>query len=105
MFYLKFCKKSNDYENIQNLFKRMNQKNFFYMSKSAKEIIKTTNPKFINIYEYKKCIRDLKYVGLDNKNFKNDKIYKSTHYNGATYKIIINSSEVTVGSDNFERLS
>lgn len=64
----------SDYDKIQHLFKKMKQKNFFYMSGSAKEIIKSANPKFENVYEYKKCVRDLKYIGSEDRDFENGKI-------------------------------
>jgi hypothetical protein len=70
----------------------MKQKNFFYMSGSAKEIVKSSNQKFENIYEYKECVRDLKYIGSGDRDFENGKIYQSTYFNGATYKININKS-------------
>lgn len=95
----------SDYEKIQHLFKKMKQKNFFYMSGSAKEIIKSTNPKFESVYEYKKCVRDLKYIGSGDKDFENGKIYQSKYFNGATYTININDVERTVGSSYFERVS
>lgn len=95
----------SDYDKIQHLFKKMKQKNFFYISGSAKEIIKSVNPKFENVYEYKKCVRNLKYIGSGDRDFENGKIYQSTHFNGATYKINVNESEKIVGSNYFERLS
>lgn len=95
----------SDYEKIQYLFKRMRQKNFFYMSGSAKEIIKLANPKFKNIYECKDCMRDLKFVGSKDKDFENGKIYRSTHFNGATYTIDVNGNERVIGSNYFERKS
>jgi len=93
-----------DYKKIQNLFKKMRQKNFFYMSGSAKEIIKSANPKFENVYEYKECVRDLKYIGSGNCDFENGKIYQSSHFNGATYKINVDGNEQTIGSSYFERV-
>jgi hypothetical protein len=51
----------------------MKQKNFFYMSGSAKEIVKSSNQKFENIYEYKECVRDLKYIGSGDRDFENGK--------------------------------
>lgn len=95
----------SDYDKIQHLFKKMKQKNFFYMSGSAKEIIKSANSKFGSVYEYKKCVRDLKFIGSGDRDFENGKIYQSTYFNGATYKININKSERTVGSSYFERIS
>lgn len=95
----------SDYEKIQYLFKRMRQKNFFYMSGSAKEIIKLANPKFKNIYECKDCMRDLKFVGSKDKDFENGKIYRSTHFNGARYTIDVNGNERVIGSNYFERKS
>ncbi len=95
----------SDYDKIEHLFKKMKQKNFFYMSGSAKEIVKSSNQKFENIYEYKECVRDLKYIGSGDRDFENGKIYQSTYFNGATYKININKSERTVGSSYFERIS
>ena len=95
----------SDYEKIQHLFKKMKQKNFFYMSGSEKEIIKSSNPKFEKVFEYKDCIRDLKYIGLGDRDFENGKIYQFTHFNGATYKININKSERMVESSYFERIS
>jgi hypothetical protein len=83
----------------------MKQKNFFYMSKSAKEIIKSANPKFENVYKHRECVRDLKYIGSGNKNFENGKIYQSSHFSGATYIININGVETTIGCGHFERLS
>ena len=90
---------------IEYLFKKMKQKNFFYMSGSAKEIVKSSNQKFENIYEYKECVRDLKYIGSGDRDFENGKIYQSKYFNCATYKININKSERTVGSSYFERIS
>ena len=75
------------------------------MSGSAKEIVKSSNQKFENIYEYKECVRDLKYIGSGDRDFENGKIYQSTYFNGATYKINTNKSERTVGSSYFERIS
>lgn len=90
---------------IQDLFKMMKQRNFFYSSKSAKEIIKSANPKFENVYEYKKCVRDLKFIGSDDKDFENGKIYQSIQFNGAIYKINVNGNERTIGCIYFERVS
>lgn len=95
----------SEYDKIQHLFKKMKKKNFFYMSGSAKEIIKSANPKFENVYEYKKCVRDLKYIGSGDRDFENGKIYQSISFNGATYKINIDESERTVGSNYFERMN
>jgi hypothetical protein len=96
-----------DYEKIQNLFKKMRWKNFFYMSGSAKQIIKCANPKFESVYEYRDCVRKLKYLGGEHKSdfFEKSKIYTSTHFNGASYKINVNGDEVTAGSGYFERLT
>ena len=95
----------SDYEKIQHLFKKMKQKNFFYMSDSAKAIIKSVNAKFESVYEYRECVRDLKYIGSGDKDFENGKIYQSKYFNGATYKINFNNVERTVGSSYFERVS
>jgi len=73
---------NEDYEKIQNLFKKMKQKNFFYMSKSAKEIIKSANPKSENV-----------------------KIYRSVSFNDVTYKIKIDNYERVIGSSYFEGVS
>lgn len=62
------------------------------MSGSAKEIVKSSNQKFENIYEYKECVRDLKYIGSGDRDFENGKIYQSKYFNCATYKININKS-------------
>ncbi|MEA3353107.1 MAG: hypothetical protein U9Q33_04740 [Campylobacterota bacterium] len=95
----------SDYDKIQHLFKKMKQKNFFYMSGSAKDIIKSANPKFESVYEYKKCVRDLKYIGSGDRGFENDKIYQSTCFNGATYKVNVDGNERIMGSSYFERVS
>lgn len=95
----------SDYDKIQHLFKKMKQKNFFYMSGSAKEIIKSANPEFESVYEYKKCVRDLKYIGSEDRDFEDGKIYQSTYFNGATYKINIDKCERVIGSSYFERIS
>jgi len=95
----------SDYEKVQYLFKKMKQKNFFYMSGSAKEIIKSANPKYEGVYEYKECVRDLKFVGSGDKDFENGKIYQSKYFNGATYSINVNHVERTVGYNYFERIS
>jgi len=95
----------SDYDKIQHMYKKMKQKSFFYMSVSAQEIIKSVNTKFENIYEYKECVRCLKYIGSGDKDFENGKIYQSTYFNGATYKISIDENERTVGSSYFERIS
>lgn len=95
----------SDYEKIQHLFKKMKQKNFFYMSDSAKAIIKSVNAKFESVYEYRECVRDLKYIGSGDKDFENGKIYQSKYFNGATYTININDVERTIGCNYFERLS
>ncbi|MBD3842952.1 MAG: hypothetical protein IE909_13940 [Campylobacterales bacterium] len=95
----------SDYEKIQHLFRKMKQKNFFYMSGSAKEIIKSANPKFKNVYEYRECVRELKYVGSGDKDFENGKIYQSVSFNGVAYKINVDGNERTVGSSYFERIS
>lgn len=95
-----------DYEQIQYLFKKMKQKNFFYMSGSAKEIIKSANPKFEKVFEKKECVRDLKYIGSDKRSsFEYGKVYISTHFNGATYTFKIDGIEKTIGSNYFERLT
>ena len=95
----------SDYDKIQHLFKQMKQKNFFYISGSAKEIIKSANSKFENMYKYQECVRDLKYIGSGDSDFENGKIYQSVSFNGATYKININKNERIVGSNYFERIS
>lgn len=95
----------SDYEKIQHLFKKMKQKNFFYMAGSAKEIIKSANPKFESVYEFKKCVRDLKYIGSGDRDFVNGKIYQSVSFNGVAYKINVDGNERTVGSSYFERVS
>lgn len=94
-----------DYDKIQLLFKKMKQRNFFYISGSAKEIIKYANPKFKNVYERIKCIRDLKYIGSDDHDFENGKIYQSSTFSGATYEININGKVRTIGCNHFERIS
>lgn len=96
-----------DYEKIQYLFKKMKQKNFFYTSKSAQEIIKAANPKFENIYTDKECIRELEYLGngLPNDKIQKGKIYKSTHFNGATYTLDVDGKKKIVGSSYFKRIS
>ena len=95
----------SDYDKIQHLFKQMKQKNFFYISGSAKEIIKSANSKFESVYKYKKCVRDLKYIGSVDRDFENGKIYQSVSFNGATYKINVDECERTIGSNYFERMS
>lgn len=95
----------NDYEKIQHMFKKMRHKNFFYDSKSAKKLIKSANPKFENVYKFKECKRDLKFVGKENKFFKFGKKYTSTYFNGAVYKIKIDGVEKVVGSSYLQRIS
>lgn len=97
----------SDYERIQNLFKNMKQKNFFYMSGSAKEIIKSVNPKFENVFEYKECVRDLEYLGngLADDELQIGKIYRSIQFNGATYKLIVDEKIKTIGSNYFKRVN
>jgi len=68
------------------------------MSVSAQEIIKSVNTKFENVYEYKECIRYLKYIGSGDKDFENAKVYRSTYFKGVTYKINIDTHERTIGS-------
>lgn len=95
-----------DYEKIQNLFKKMKQKNFFYMSKSAKEIIKSANPKFENVYEDRECVRELEYLGNDSNNeiMQKGEIYQSTHFNGGVYTLNIDGREIHMGCSYFKRL-
>lgn len=97
----------SDYEKIQHLFKKMKQKNFFYMSGSAKEIIKSANPKFENVYEYKECVRDLEYLGngLADDELQIGKIYRSIQFNGVTYKLIVDEKTKTIGSNYFKRVN
>jgi hypothetical protein len=97
----------SDYEKIQHLFKKMKQKNFFYMSGSAKEIIKSVNPKFENVFEYKECVRDLEYLGngLADDELQIGKIYRSIQFNGATYKLIVDEKIKTIGSNYFKRVN
>jgi len=97
-----------DYEEIQYLFRKMKMKNFFYQSKSAKEIIQAANPKFKDVFKRRECVRDLRckfvddvYEGILEK----DKIYQSLTYNGASYEININGKIRCVGSINFERIT
>lgn len=66
---------------------------------------KPANPKFENVYEYKKCVRCLKYIGSGDRDFVNGKIYQSVSFNGATYKINIDKYERTVENNYFERVS
>jgi len=99
-----------DYDEIQYLFKKMREKGFFYMSGSAKEIIKTANPKFENIFERRKCVRDLKYIFSDDickddRALEKGKIYQSLTFNGATYEINVNGKIRGVGYLYFERMS
>ena len=93
-----------DYEKIKWLFTKMRRKNFFYMSRSAKEIIVSANPKFKNVYKFRECVRDLKFIGSDNEDFENGKIYQSTHFSGARYIIIVNGVTKNVGCSFFERI-
>ncbi|MEA3387182.1 MAG: hypothetical protein U9Q66_02080 [Patescibacteria group bacterium] len=97
----------SDYQKIQELFIKMKQTNFFYNSKSAKDIIKSVNPAFENVYTKKECVRELKYLGSDlkDKDFERGKIYQSTHFNGATYTFDINNKERVIGYTHFERLN
>lgn len=96
----------SDYHKIQDIFHSMRTRNFFYFSKSAKNIISIVNPKFKNIYKRRKCKRKLKYLGSDlDYELKKGAIYTSTHFNGATYTFNINGKEKVVGSLYFERLS
>jgi len=94
-----------DYEKIQYLFRKMRQKNFFYMSGSAKEIIKSANPKYESVYKRRECVRGLKYINSDDIEFENGKIYQSLTFNGATYEISINGKVRTIGCAHFERMS
>lgn len=75
------------------------------MSKTAKEIVKSANPKFEKVYEFKECARDLKYIGTNSSIFENGKIYESAYFNGVAYKIKINDEEITMGYSYFERVS
>lgn len=96
---------NNDYEKIQNLFKKMKQKNFFYQSSSVKEIIKLSNPKFEKVYKFKECVRQLKYIGEDTNYLKNGNLYKSTHSNGARYIINVDGNDINIGYKYMQRLS
>jgi len=94
-----------DYQDIQNLFQKIKQKNFFYMSNSAKEIITLANPKFKEVYKKRECVRKLRFIGNDSKILlKPNKIYTSTHFNGATYIIIDNGKEHTTGRNYFDKV-
>lgn len=96
----------SDYNKIQYLFKKMKMKNYFYMSGDARHLIHTVNPKFKNVYKKRKCVRKLKYLGSEIDNgLKKDKVYKSTHFNGATYTIKVGKKEKIVGRNYFKRLS
>lgn len=75
------------------------------MSDSAKEIIKSVNPKFENVFKRKECVRDLKYIYSDDTEFENDKIYQSSTFNGATYEINVNGKARTMGFNHFERIN
>jgi hypothetical protein len=94
-----------DCTKIDYILKQMKQNNYFYTSSSAKNIITLTNPKFADIYRYKKCKRKLKYIGDSNKYFTHGKIYKSSKFNGATYIIKFKKKEKVIGYTFFERLS
>jgi len=76
-----------DCAKIDYILKKMKQNNYFYTSSSTKNIIALVNPKFTDIYRYRKCKRKLKYIGDSNTYFTHDKIYKSSKFNGATYII------------------
>lgn len=83
----------------------MKQNNYFYTSSSAKDIITLVNPKYTDIYKYKKCKRKLKYIGNTNKKFTHGKIYQSSNFNGTTYIIKFKKKEKVIGYTFFERLS
>ncbi len=96
-----------DYKKIQNLFTKMKQKNFFYNSSSAKALINSINLEFEDVYTKKVCERTLKYIGSDNKDkdFKRNTIYKSSHFNGATYTFNIKGHKRVLGYTYFERIT
>ena len=79
--------------------------NDLYKVSKVKEFISEINPIYTKIYKYKKCKRKLRYVGKTNKNFTNGIVYRSSKFNGATYKIKLDNKIVTIGYNFFERLS
>lgn len=62
---------------------------------------------FFRIYEYKECTRELEYLGntLANDDLQIGKIYKSTHFNGATFKIDVNGHNKMVRKNYCRRIS
>lgn len=80
------------------------------------EIIRLISPAFlVGLFEYRPCIRRLRYVGLEDDDgfrldcddFRLGKVYESVSFNGGTY-IIANpggSEDHVIGCAHFERLT
>lgn len=97
-----------DYQKIHSLFTKMKQKNFFYTSKSAKELAVRINPKFESVYHNRVCVRELEYLGSDcaiHDGMQKGKKYTSTHFNGVMYTIELDGVSKSIGHSFFKRLS
>jgi len=96
-----------DYQELQQLFKKMRIKTMSYMSGDARNIIEAINPKLKNLYNKKKCVRYLKYIEQDNEAFTYGKVYQSKNFDGVTYTIIKddNGRKAKINCGNFERIS
>lgn len=100
-----FVATPDDYTEVYELFKKMKLSSVFYMAKDAKNLICTVNPKFVEAFKEKECIRKLKYIHETDNTFTYGKIYESSQFNGATYHLKNDLQKiVSVGCGNFERV-